>query len=145
MSEYKYVLRNVTGRDINLGDLRYKVPAGKARDLYSRKSNLKYEDIIESIKNGSIGKYLRSGALIEAEKIVLEPSPQVTLANPSAVTFPQRIKSSVTIEVGDVTEEIRELTISEDDELLKQLEEEGAIFDGGEAPIVAKKDEKEEK
>lgn len=144
MSGHRYILRNTTKRDINLGDLRYKIPAGSARDLYSKKSNLRYKDIVESFKNGSISKYLRSGALVEVEKIVATPSPsKMSLADPSAVVFPQRIKSSITIGVGDITEEIRDLTISEDDELLKQLEEEGGIFDGGEAPIISKN--KEEK
>ena len=110
----------------------------------SHKSNLRHKDLMESIKSGSISKYLRKGFLVEVDKIVVPPSLKKSLADPSTVIFPQRIKSSITIEVGDVTDEIRELTISEDDELLKQLEEEGGLFDVGEAPIVAKKDEKDE-
>lgn len=141
--DQKYVLRNTTKRDINLGDLRYKIPAGEARDLMSYKSNLRHKDLMKSIENGSIFKYLCKGFLIKVDKIVEPPLPKKSLADPSVVTFPQRIKSSVTIEVGDVTDEIRELTISEDDELLKQLEDEGSLFDTGEAPIVANKDEKD--
>lgn len=136
-----YVLRNITQRDINLGDLRYKIPAGKSRDLFAKKSNLRYDDIIKSKRSGSISKYLCKKFLVETKKIVVEPpAPRMEIADPSAVTFPQRIKSSITIEVGGVTDEIRDLTISEDDELLKQMEEE-AIFEAESAPIVAKKDE----
>lgn len=134
----EYLLRNTTGRDINLGDIRYKIPAGKTKNLLSPTANLKYEEIIKSAEKGSISRYLQKGYLIRVSKPLVAPiPPQKTLADPSAIVFPQRIKSSITIGVGDVTEEIRELTISEDDELLKQLEEEG-IYDGGEAPIVKK-------
>lgn len=125
-----YILRNITGRDINLGDLRIKIPAGKCRNLLGKKSRVLPEDIKESEKNGSISKYLGK-FLIKVEKIVEPSIPIEEVADPSAVTFPQRKKSSIIIEVGEIDEEIKDLILEEDEEYLKQLEVESMDEDSG--------------
>lgn len=125
-----YILKNITGRDANLGDLRVKIPAGKCRNLLAKKSRVTIEDIVRSEENGSIYKFLKRKVLIKVykeEEIVL---PLMELADPSAVTFPQRRKSSIVIEVGDIDEEIKDLVLSEDEEYLKQLEIESKAAEG---------------
>lgn len=133
-----YILKNITGRDANLGDLRVKIPAGKCRNLLAKKSRVTIEDIIRSEKSGSIYKFLKSKVLIKVykeEEIVL---PLMELADPSVVTFPQRRKSSIVIEVGDIDEEIKDLVLSEDEEYLKQLEIESKAAEGEMGlPVIA--------
>lgn len=129
-----YILRNITGRDINLGDLRFKIPAGKCRDLLGKKSRITPEDILESETNGSISKYLNK-CLVKVEKETKQ-NIQIEIADPSAVTFPQRRKSSIIIEVGEIDEEIRDLILNEDEEYLKQLEIESMDESSG-LPIIA--------
>lgn len=133
-----YILKNITGRDANLGDLRVKIPAGKCRNLLAKKSRVTIEDIVRSEENGSIYKFLKRKVLIKVhkeEEIVL---PLMELADPSAVTFPQRRKSSIVIEVGDIDEEIKDLVLSEDEEYLKQLEIESKAAEGEMGlPVIA--------
>ena len=139
--ECNYILKNITGRDINLGDLRVKIPAGKSRDLLVKKSRVTLEDIIESEKSGSISKYL-GRSLIRIYKHKDPKPPLMEMFDPSAITFPQRKKSSIIIEVGEIDDEIKELVLNEDEEYLKQLEIESKTSQDGDIPIVAS--EKEE-
>jgi len=133
----RYILRNTSKYDINLGDLRYKIPAGQARDLLSPTAHLELEDIMLSVASGSISKRLGK-TLIVAYSTLTPAPPSYEEAEPSRVSFPQRIKSSIILGVGDVDEEIKSLILSEDEEYLKKLEE-GDLFDGSEvAPIIAK-------
>jgi hypothetical protein len=133
-----YILKNITGRDANLGDLRVKIPAGKCRNLLAKKSRVTIEDIVRSEESGSIYKFLKRKVLIKVykeEEVVL---PLMELADPSAVTFPQRRKSSIVIEVGDIDEEIKDLVLSEDEEYLKQLEIESKAAEGEMGlPVIA--------
>jgi hypothetical protein len=133
--ECNYILKNITGRDVNLGDLRVKIPAGKARDLLTKKSRVTEEDIIESERSGSISKYL-GRSLIRIYKYNEPKPPLLEMFDPSAITFPQRKKSSIVIEVGEIDDEIKELVLNEDEEYLKQLETESATQDG-DIPIIA--------
>lgn len=138
-----YILKNITQRDINLGDLRFKIPAGKCRNLLAKKSHVNLEEIIESETNGSISKFLGK-ALIKVEKIIYVETPAMEMADPHIVNFPQRKKSSIIIEVGDIDDELRELVLNEDDEYLKQLESEAQLLEEGGLPLVAKDGESKE-
>lgn len=132
-----YILKNITRRDICLGDLRVKIPAGKARNLLGKKSRVTIEDILRSEENGSISKYLGK-FLIKVQKVEEPLPPLQEVADPSAITFPQRRKSSIVIEVGDIDDEIKDLVLSEDEEYLKQLEVESKVAEGESSiPVVA--------
>jgi hypothetical protein len=140
---HKYVLKNISKYDINLGDLRYRIPAGQARDLLSPTAHLMPEDIVASAATGSISKRLGK-TLIVAHNTLITPPPSYEEADPSSVIFPQRIKSSIIIGVDDITDEIQELILSEDEEFLKKLEEDSMYSGEDMAPIVAKSDENKE-
>lgn len=134
-TEDSYILKNITGRDVNLGDLRIKIPANKSRDLLAKKSRVTIEDIMESEKSGSISKYLGK-SLIRIYKHKSASPPLFEVADPTAITFPQRRKSSIIIEVGEIDDEVKELVFNEDEEYLKQLEIESNIQEGG-IPVIA--------
>lgn len=139
---FGYILKNITGRDVNLGDLRIKIPAGKARNLLGKKSRITIEDILRSEDSGSIAKCL-GRTLIKVYKIENPMPPLKEVADPSAITFPQRRKSSIVIEVGEIDDEIKDLVLSEDEEYLKQLDMESRAAEGdSDIPVVAP--EKEE-
>jgi hypothetical protein len=142
-THHKYVLKNISKYDINLGDLRYRIPAGQARDLFSPTAHLKPEDVATSAATGSISKKLGK-SLIVVQNTLITPPPSYEEADPSSVVFPQRIKSLIIIGVGDITEEIQELILSEDEEFLKKLEEDSMYSGDDMAPIVSKSDEKED-
>ena len=132
-----YILKNITGRDVNLGDLRIKVPAGKARDLLSRKSRITVEEILRSEKSGSISRCL-GRSLIKVHKVKAPLPPPKEMADPNVVTFPQRRKSSIIIEVGEIDDEIKDLVLQEDEEYLRQLDMESRATDSeSDIPIVA--------
>ena len=134
---YSYILKNITGRDVNLGDLRIKVPAGKCRDLLGKKSRLTVDDIIMSETRGSISRCLGK-TLIKVCEIKTPEPPPMEIADPSAITFPRRRKSSIIIEVGDIDDEIKDLFLNEDEEYLRQLEIESRTADGESSlPLVA--------
>ena len=69
MSPSQYLLKNISRNDINLGDLRYRIPAGKTRDLLGKGARLSWLDIQESKKSGSISKRLGK-SLIEVNVII---------------------------------------------------------------------------
>lgn len=140
-SGFSYILKNITGRDVNLGDLRIKIPAGKCRDLLAKKSRITIESILKSEKNGSIGRYL-GRSLIKVNKIIPTIPPAKEIADPSAITFPQRRKSFIVIEVGDIDDEIKDLVLSEDEEYLKQLDIEDRAAGGDlDMPIVVSEED----
>ena len=131
-----YILRNNKRYDINLGDLHYKVPAGKTRDLYSPTARLDRELIQLSKQSGSIAARLANGSLSEVVKhINLKRPPMEEAKTP----FPRQNKSSVTLDSDKLDEEIQEMILSDDDELLKELDEISLMTE--EAPIVRKKDD----
>lgn len=116
----RYILRNISKNDINLGDLRYKIPAGKSRDLLSRTARLLWKDIEKSRTSGSIA--VRLGKTLIEIKDVIEPlDPIKYVADPSTIFFPRRVKSSIVLEMEDFSEEIQKISLVEDDELLKEL------------------------
>jgi hypothetical protein len=121
----KYILKNTSVKDVMLGDLRYKIPAGQSRDLLSPTAHLTIEEIRKSRENGSISKRLGK-VLVEVEGIVFATVPPlcVVIRKAGVIKFPDRTKTSIRIEVGDISEEIENLIISEDDEFLKYLDTE---------------------
>lgn len=139
----KYILRNISKNDVNLGDLKYTIPAGQARDLLGRNAHLEYEDILKSRQSGSISKRL-GRSLIEVNQIIIPvpPAPKVAVEQ-EPIVFPQRTKSFITIEVGDIEESAQSVIENEDEEFLKELELRKEIE--GVSPIVASDEEKEKK
>lgn len=137
----QYLLRNVSKYDINLGDLRYKIPAGQTRDLLGKTAHLKVKDILNSKLNGSIGMRLGK-TLIEVHTMIELKPPGRVEADPDIVQFPQRIKSNIIIEVGNISEEVDKLSLNEDEEFLKEMEDD-ISFDKDNAPLVAKKEKKD--
>ena len=136
----KYLLKNISTSDINLSDLRYRIPAGKTRDLLGKTAHLKFEDIVKSRYNGSIKARLGK-SLAEVTSIVEAKPPPMTEFKPKdAIIFPQRIKSYITIEVGDVTDEIKNLIMNDDEEFFQQLQDDANLGDE-KVPLISKKEE----
>lgn len=119
--------------DVALGDLAYKIPYGQARDLLSATARLDPELVERSRREGSIAERLRQGVLIEVEGITLAPPPSISVAEPSAISFPQRVKSLVVPDGGDLTESVQSVVADEDAELLRQMEEDEKALAEGEA------------
>ena len=112
------------------------------RDLLGKSANLKFEDILKSRTSGSIKARLGK-SLIEVfsdngpfapKKIIFKPT--------DPVIFPQRIKSSITIDVKDINDEIKDLILNEEDELISEFEKNATIE--SEAPLAVKDDKKSE-
>jgi len=133
----RYILKNTSKYDINLGDLRYRIPAGQARDLLSKTARLDWEDIVRSRTNGSIAARLGK-TLIEIHNIVEPTVPRKELADPSTIVFPRRVKSSIVLEMEDVSEEIQKISLIEEDEFLKELDDD---ITAGKVPLVASEEE----
>jgi hypothetical protein len=129
----KYVLKNISKADVHLGDLRYSIPAGQSRNLLSRTAHLKWADIEKSRKYGSISKRLGK-LLVEIMDVPPAPKPPlVSMAEPSKIVFPQKIKSSIIIDVGDISDEVQQMSLVEDEEFLKQL---GDVQDAPEGTLL---------
>jgi len=130
----KYILRNIHPRrmDVMLGDLGYRIPYGQSRDLRSPTAHLTLEVIERSRLSGSIAQRLRQGVLVEVEAIVLAPIPRISVAEPLAISFPQRMKSLIVPEDGDLADSIQSTIMdAEDAELLRQMEEDERILAEG--------------
>lgn len=136
----RYILKNISKNDINLGDLRYRIPAGKSRDLLSKTAHLDWQDIEHSRTKGSIAARLGK-TLIEVQNIVNVPAPKKEMADPSTVMFPQRVKSSIILEMDDISEEIQRISLVEEDEFLKELDDD---ISGRKAPLIAPEGDKDE-
>lgn len=137
----KYILKNISKSDVNLGDLRYRIPAGKMRDLLGKNAHLKFEDILNSRRNGSIKAKL-GRSLIEIHSNIISQNPRKAIFKPmDPVTFPQRTKSSIIIDVKDVTDEIKDLILNEEEELISEFEKTNAVDTS--APLTIKDDTKE--
>ena len=141
-TNYRYLLKNITKNDVCIGDLGYKIPAGQTRDLLGKNARLQVSAIAKSRHSGSLKKRIGK-VLIEVDAIIIPTPPPMTVADPSIVSFPQRTKSCITIEVGDISEEINSIALNEDDEFLKQMEDEEFMLEECGVPIVAKNEEDE--
>lgn len=132
----KYILRNIHPKrmDVMIGDLGYHIPYGQSRDLLSLTAHLDPAAIERSRSSGSIAERLRQGVLIEVQSIVLAPPPTLSVAEPTAISFPQRTKSLLVPKNGDLTENLQSIVAGadEDAELLKQMEEEEKAISEGE-------------
>jgi hypothetical protein len=121
MAKHDYLLKNISTSDINLGDLRYKIPAGKIRDLLGKKTYLTEKQILESEKNGSISKRLGKTLIKVKSKNQLK-QPKIEILDPLKINFPRRVKTSIVVDVKNISEELRDVILNEDDELLKELQ-----------------------
>lgn len=120
--------------DVSLGDLGYRIPYGQARDLLAPTSRLTPEMVERSRQGGSIAERLRQGVLIEVEAARPPPPPRISVAEPSAISFPQRTKSLIVPETGDLADSIQSTIMdAEDAELLRQIEEEEHALEQGDA------------
>ena len=140
MVRQRYLLKNITKYDVSIGDLRYKIPAGQTRDLLSPTARLNPKNIEQSKTDGSIAKRL-GHSLVEVKKAVSVTVPKKTEADSSAKRFPQRVKSSIKLGEGEVSEEVEQITIQEDDALLKEMAAEDALLESGGVPIISKNKE----
>lgn len=132
----KYILRNIHPKkmDVMLGDLYYRIPYGQSRDLLSPTAHLDPAAIERSRLNGSIAKRIAQGLIVEVQAVVLATPPTVSIASPSAVSFPQRTKTLAVPENEDLIDSIRSTVMDmEDEELLRQMEEEEKSISDGEA------------
>jgi hypothetical protein len=131
----KYILRNISNREISISDLGYKIPAGESRDLLGKKSGVTWEKIQVSKEKGTLSLKLGK-TLVEIENIVVAHLPTMTQVIREAITvkFPDRTKSIVIVDVGNISDEVQNLTIIEEEELLKQLETES--LGDGQVPMV---------
>jgi hypothetical protein len=130
----KYILKNITRYDVNIGDLGYRIPAGKSRNLLGKNARIKWEVIEKSIKSGSLFKRLGRSLVEVAQVIEALPPPKTVSKGEENIVFPQRTKSYIVIDVGEIDESVIK---SEDDEFLRELE--ASNFE--ELPIVAKEDD----
>ena len=136
----KYILRNISRKDVLLGDLGYRIPAGKTANLLSPKSALTEKMIEKSAVSGSLAKVMGKYLVRVEEVVKIEPPPKTATTMTNVVTFPQKTKSFITIEVGELTdEELRDATTDEEAAFLQQLGGEAAFSpDSTAVPIAAK-------
>jgi len=140
----KYLLKNISRYDVNLGDLRIKIPAGKCINLLTKKAHYTIDDILLSEQQGSISKKLQRKLLIKVVDIREPVVPNRTISKGNTVIFPQRTKSSIVIEFENIDEELNELVMNEDEEYLKQLQMESEISSGTDTPLVLDDEKKTE-
>lgn len=134
----KYILKNISKYDVNLGDLRIKIPVGRSVNLLKSRN---YEDIIESEAHGSISKKLNKSLIKVENDTRAVPSCYVPIK--SSIPFPSKNKSSIIIEVGEIDEDLQEIIMNDDEEYLKQLQMESDIASNSDTPLVVK-EEKED-
>lgn len=115
-----------------LGDLGYRIPYGQTHDLLSQPARLDPSAVERSRLHGSIAQRLRQGVLMEMATVVLIQPPQISVAEPSAISFPQRVKSLVVSDEGDLTASVQSVVADEDAEFLKQMEEDEKTLAEGE-------------
>ena len=132
-----YWLRNTTKYDVSIGDLRYRIPAGQSRNLLAKSARLKVDDIRRSIKEGSLFKRLKSGALREVKYDVILAPPPKTTASSDTIIIARKAKVIPT-KPSDLEDRLDSIILQEEDEILKELSEEDLMNNMGTAPIVSK-------
>lgn len=128
----KYFLRNTTKLDINIGDLRYTIPAGQTRDLLSPRARLNIEDINNSKNNGSLRKKIETGMLVEVNKIIKLTPPKKTETK-NVLRVVKNEKSSIKVDTEELNEQFNNMVLNDEDDFLKELEQGDSIV---EAPLV---------
>jgi len=139
----KYILKNISRKDVLLSDLGYKIPAGKSVNLLARKSALTEELIEKSVASGSLSKMIGKYLMVVEEVVKALPPSKTASKFTNVVVFPQKTKSFITIEVGEITDEaLQEATADDEAAFLQQLEG-GAMSspEGARLPIAAKKED----
>ena len=140
----KYLLRNTTPYDINLGDLRYKIPAGQVRDLLGKNARLDRKLLAKSIVSGSIAVRLESGALVEVIKHPDLSPPSKKDVSKEPVSFPRRNKSSIVLDVAELDEQHQNMILTEEDDILKELQDDDAFMEEMQGvPLVTRQENKE--
>jgi len=142
MKKHSFLLRNVTKRDINLGDLRFKIPAMGVKNLLSPKSHITVEDLANSISSGSLSKYL--GKSLIHIKNLSRVSPKYKTESKVTTKGLKRLKTSVKEKAEDLSKELEEMTLMDDEEYLRELSMVDDISKGS-APLVRKQNEKKTK
>lgn len=141
----KYLLRNTTPYDINLGDLRYKIPAGQVRDLLGKNARLDRKLLAKSIVSGSIAARLENGALVEVVRHPDLSPPSKKEISQEPVSFPRQNKSSIVLDVAQLDEQHQNMILTEEDDLLKELQNDDAFMEEMQgAPLVARQEKKED-
>lgn len=142
----RYLLRNTRKYDINLGDLRYTIPAGQVRDLLSKTAHIDPIQLAKSVTSGSIAARMKLGSLVEVVKEPdLRPPKKVEVSN-RPVSFPRTKKTSIVLDVALLDEQMNNMILDDGDQFVKELEADAAALNGA-SPLVSKQvleDEKEE-
>lgn len=126
----KYFIKNISNKyDVNLSDIGIRIRIGQTVDLLGK--GVKWENIERSRRNGSIALRLKKGMITEVDGVTVArpPSRAEVIREAILVKFPDRVNSSIIIDIGNIAENIEQLSISEDDELLKQLELDSADYE----------------
>lgn len=132
-------MQNTTKYDINLGDLRYKIPAMQTRNLLSKTAYLSWAQIEKSKTSGSISLKLKNGSLREVSKVVKIEPPRKTTTN-EMVKIRGREKSSVVLNTEEYDEKLNDMMLNDEEELLQELQ---AIDPMTGAPLVHQEEEQE--
>lgn len=135
-----YFLRNVSKKDLRIHDLNhYQIPAGKTKNLLDKCSKLSWDQISKSRESGDLSKRLGKELVeLNTSAIARPPTLREVIREAVVVKFPDTAKSSIVIEVGDIAENIQNITISEEEDFLKQLDNES--MEGGGLKIVSDED-----
>lgn len=103
MKEYK--VKNVSQMDVNLGEIKVRIPKGKTVDLLKEVHVTPY--IIEREKDEarSLGKRLKQKILVEvvegAENLKVIDRPTVFQAKSDEINFPNKVKSGIVMQEKD--------------------------------------------
>jgi len=143
----KYILKNISTSDVNLQDLGgYKIPAGKSVNILGPKSFVTDEMIAKSLKSGQLSKVMGKYLILVEDIVVALPPPKKATRITNVVTFPQRTKTYITIEVGELTEEeLQAVATDEEAAFLQQLEDSTFSPDDTQVPIAARGEDGEVK
>jgi hypothetical protein len=140
----RYLLRNTSKYDINLGDLRYKIPAGQVRDLLGKTAHIDIKLLEKSIISGSIAARIKNGMLVEVVKAPDLRPPKKIKASDKPISFPRTNKTSVILDVALLDEKLNNMILDDGDQFVKELEAEDSAFNGS-APLVSKQVLEDEK
>jgi len=120
----QYWVRNIHPQRMHVmvGDLGYKVPWGQSRNLLSPTSGLDPARVKKSAKGGSLRKRLDQRILVEVSGPPDLRPPRLSVAPPDSLSFPYRSKSGISVDEGDVAEELQSSIIADDDNLIREME-----------------------
>lgn len=103
MKEYK--VKNVSQMDVNLGEIKVKIPKGKTVDLLKEVHITPYVIEREKDEERSLGKRLKQKILVEvveeAENLKVIDRPTVFQAKSDEINFPNKVKSGIVMQEKD--------------------------------------------